>query len=187
MQRRGGDQAANRRQGPAVEPHSLVWVRVLRRFPKASRVQVAVSEALVDFPRANMTELAERLKISRSTLSRVVNTDEFTKLHAAYLLERKDLCREDFRRAMGYATERVAQAASRRGLEGEEIALLKLAGEYTGELKPSGAQIAVAVAGDTVQISGVVGDAIAHLRARVTPSQGDSPSQVPALQAAEVE
>jgi DNA-binding MurR/RpiR family transcriptional regulator len=146
-------------------------------------MQVSVSEALVEFPRASVTALAERLGVDRSTVHRTMATTEFQRLHAAYLLERKDLCREDFRRAMANATERIANSSAVRALESDEIQLLKLAGQYTGELSADAA-VQVQVNQGTVVVADKVAAALAEmgLEPAVTTGAGDNPAQPVAAQ-----
>jgi len=170
------------------EPHSLVWCRVLQRHPGATRMQVAVSEAVVEFPRATVAAIAAKLDVDRSTVHRVMASPDWQRLHAAYLLERKDLCKDDFRRAMANATERIADAASRRALEGDEIQLLKLAGQYTGELSAD-TSVQVQVNQGAVLVADKVTKALAEvgLVPSVTVPTGDKPAQVPAVQPSTVE
>ena len=162
-------------EAPA-EPHSLVWCRVLRRFPGASRVQVAVAEAVTEYPRETVGQIGRRVGRSKATVSRIVNDPQWVEMYHAYLLQRKDLCRDAFRLAMDRAVHGiVARQAKYPDYQpkADEIALLKLVGQYTGELGADQA-VNVAINQGTVIVADRVTEALKSVGVTVGPCDRDA-------------
>jgi hypothetical protein len=68
----------------------VFWEPLLRQFPKLTQSEVVVVTVFAQFPSATVSELAEKCRLSRQTVSEILNSDHWGALLRAYMVQRGD-------------------------------------------------------------------------------------------------
>jgi hypothetical protein len=182
MRRKHGSAAANAADLPAVapaheeldRPKVAFWGPLLQQFPDLNRREVLVVEAFTQFPTATDAELGQKVKLDRTTVNRIRNSDRWGKLLRAFMLHRGDACSGKvllvLEKWLDYTLAKQA-----RGIQpsADDRPMLEMLAKRGGLLAP---EVQINVSGDSVSIVNVVQSAIANMRS-VTRPDGDNTAQ----------
>jgi hypothetical protein len=120
-------------------PKVRFWAGVVRDFPDLTTSEVAVVQAVYEFPSAGDAEIGEKVRLSASQVSRIKNSERFMDVLMRFGMARNDL----FTLKTGRADELILdslladlQTRGVKAIDGDRLRFLELCNKRAGLLQP---------------------------------------------------